>query len=109
MLIIFVAYNAIKLSDVEQSQLQSSGKRIGLKNLNEEDKTSLVRLGETAYVKSNHFRYERDEVSHKLLCYSEELVCTVVWWLKLLQNLPLQNFSVKIDSPMLSMLPFCRV
>ena len=44
MLIICVAYNAIKLSDVAQNQLQSSGKRLGLINLNKEDKTSLVRL-----------------------------------------------------------------
>ena len=44
MMIICVAYNAIKLSDVARSQLQSSGKHLELKDLNKEDKTSLVRL-----------------------------------------------------------------
>ena len=44
MTIICVTYNAIKLSDVARSQLQSSGKRLGLNNLDKEDKTSLVRL-----------------------------------------------------------------
>ncbi|KAK2556217.1 hypothetical protein P5673_021827, partial [Acropora cervicornis] len=42
--IICVMYNAIKISDVTRSQLQSSGRKLGLKNLNKEDKNTLACL-----------------------------------------------------------------
>ena len=39
--IICVMYNAIKITDVSRSQLQSSGRKLGLENLNKEDKNTL--------------------------------------------------------------------
>lgn len=42
--IICVMYNAIRITDVSRSQLQSSGRKLGLKTLNKEDKNTLVCL-----------------------------------------------------------------
>lgn len=39
--IICVMYNAIKITDVSRSQLWSSGRKLGLENLNKEDKNTL--------------------------------------------------------------------
>ena len=39
--IICVMYNAIKITDVSRSQLRSSGRKLGLENLNKEDKNTL--------------------------------------------------------------------
>jgi len=42
--IICVMYNAINISDVTRSQLQSSGRKLGLKNLKKADKNTLACL-----------------------------------------------------------------
>ena len=39
--IICVMYNDIKITDVSRTQLRSSGRKLGLENLNKEDKNTL--------------------------------------------------------------------
>ena len=65
--IICVMYNAIKITDVSRSQLQSSGRKLGLKNLNKEDKNTLVclvakSLLESGYVKIKSRNPTRDDI-----------------------------------------------
>lgn len=57
--IICVMYNAIKITDVSRSQLRSSGRKLGLENLNKEDKNTLEclvakSLLDSGYVKIVH-------------------------------------------------------
>lgn len=54
-LIICVAYNAIRLADVQRNQLASSAKAMGIKNAPKE-KNGLVKVVAEALVKKNYVR-----------------------------------------------------
>ena len=54
--IICVMYNAIRITDVSRSQLQSSGRKLGLKTLNKEDKNTLVCLVAKSLLDSDYVK-----------------------------------------------------
>lgn len=56
-LVICAAYNAIKISDVQRGQLQSSAKVLGLKHLANKDKSYLIQVVANGLIKQGFVKF----------------------------------------------------
>ena len=63
--VICVAYNAIKISDVQRSQLQSSARILGLKDLGTKDKSYLIHIVANRLIEKGYIKIEWNSTSPK--------------------------------------------